>query len=245
MDGSSRTYMTPDSSEPSCEARRMRCASPPDRVAAARSSVRYSRPTSSRKPSRAFTSFRISLAIWARAPVNPRPLKWALAAATVRDVTSTMLLPASSTARDSGRRRAPLQARQSCSRKYLLYHCRVTSDDDSCMRFLMVLTTPAKRMAHEPPPCLPCHFTATRRSPEPYSMTSRWRGVRLFHGLSRGTPNSRDTAAATLAVHPLSLPGRSPHGSMAPSSIDISGLGTTRSGSISRLDPSPLQSTHI
>ena len=39
------------------------------------------------------------------------------APATVIAVTSTRLLPASSTARDSGRRRWPLQARQPCSRK--------------------------------------------------------------------------------------------------------------------------------
>ena len=72
IDGSSSTYMTPESSEPSCDASRIRCASPPDSVAAARSSVRYSRPTSSRKPSRAFTSFKISVAIWARAPFKPQ-----------------------------------------------------------------------------------------------------------------------------------------------------------------------------
>ena len=71
IDGSSSTYITPDSSEPSCDASRMRCASPPDSVAAARSSVRYSSPTSSRKPSRALTSFRISVAICARAPFSP------------------------------------------------------------------------------------------------------------------------------------------------------------------------------
>src|SRR6266700_2923509 len=36
IDGSSSTYITPDSSDPSCDASRMRCASPPDSVAAAR-----------------------------------------------------------------------------------------------------------------------------------------------------------------------------------------------------------------
>src|SRR5256885_1553238 len=34
IEGSSSTYITPDSSEPSCEASRMRCASPPASVAA-------------------------------------------------------------------------------------------------------------------------------------------------------------------------------------------------------------------
>ena len=46
-------------------------------------------------------------------------------------------------------------------------------------------------------------------------------------------PNSRDTAAATFAVQPWSRPARSPQGSMAPSRIDRSRLGTIRSGSIS------------
>ena len=115
----------PTAREPSCDARRMRCASPPDSVAAARSSVRYSSPTSSRKPSRAFTSFRISLGdLRARAlePQRSRSGVVRLARRSSR-VTSTMLLPASSTARDSGRRRWPLHARHSCSRKYLPYHC--------------------------------------------------------------------------------------------------------------------------
>ena len=40
MDGSSRMYNTPTRLEPICVAKRMRCASPPDNVAAARDSVR-------------------------------------------------------------------------------------------------------------------------------------------------------------------------------------------------------------
>ena len=121
----------------------------------------------------------------------------------------------------------------------------MTSELVSCIRFLTVLTTPAKRMAHEPAPCLPRHETATRFSPEPYNITSRWRGVRLFQGLSSGIPNSREMAAAMLAVQPVSFPARSPQGSMAPCSMERSALGTIRSGSISMLEPSPLQSTHM
>ncbi len=109
----------------------------------------------------------------------------------------------------------------------------------------MVLTTPEKRMAHDPAPCLPFQLTLTRFSPAPYMMISRWRGVRFFQGLSSGMLNSRETALATLAVQPLSRPARSPHGSMAPSLIDRLPSGTIRSGSISRLEPRPLQSTHI
>jgi hypothetical protein len=121
----------------------------------------------------------------------------------------------------------------------------VTSELVSCIRFLMVLTTPANFIAHDPLPCLPVQVTSMRRSPVPYSSTSRWRGVRLFHGLSSGMPNSFDTAAATLAVQPCSRPVRSPQGSIAPSRIVRLWLGTIRSGSTSRLDPSPLQSTHM
>ena len=63
MLGSSRTYSTPTSADPIWVARRIRCASPPDRLPAARPSVRYSRPTLSRNPSRASISLRISFAI--------------------------------------------------------------------------------------------------------------------------------------------------------------------------------------
>ena len=50
MEGSSSTYITPVRPEPICEARRMRCASPPERVSAERSQRSgSSRPTSFRK----------------------------------------------------------------------------------------------------------------------------------------------------------------------------------------------------
>src|SRR5260364_422705 len=45
MDGSSSTYITPVSPDPICDASRMRCASPPDKVSALRSSDRYPKPT--------------------------------------------------------------------------------------------------------------------------------------------------------------------------------------------------------
>ena len=73
IDGSSRTYSTPDSSLPSCDARRMRCASPPDSEPAARSSVRYSSPTSSKNVRRFLISFSTSPAICARVPASLRP----------------------------------------------------------------------------------------------------------------------------------------------------------------------------
>src|SRR4051794_14970663 len=115
----------------------------------------------------------------------------------------------------------------------------------SCMRFLIVLTTPENRIAHEPVPCLPAQLTFTRLSPAANSGTSRWRDVRDLQVLSRGIPNSRETAAATLPVHPDSLPARSPQGSIAPSLSELLGSGTIRSATPSMLEPRPLQSTHM
>ena len=40
MLGSSSTYITPVKPEPICEAKRMRCASPPDKVSALRDRLR-------------------------------------------------------------------------------------------------------------------------------------------------------------------------------------------------------------
>src|SRR5659263_133452 len=61
MDGSSKMYSTPIKPEPICVARRIRCASPPERVADERFSVMYSSPTSTRNSSRAMISFKIGL----------------------------------------------------------------------------------------------------------------------------------------------------------------------------------------
>ena len=56
-------YRTPTRLEPICVASRIRCASPPDSVAAARSSDRYPIPTLSRKRSRSPISRTIRRAI--------------------------------------------------------------------------------------------------------------------------------------------------------------------------------------
>ena len=59
MDGSSSTYKTPVNREPICVASRMRCASPPDNVPAARVNVKYSKPTLSKNSRRSLISFKI------------------------------------------------------------------------------------------------------------------------------------------------------------------------------------------
>ncbi len=62
MEGSSRMYSTPPAVG-DLRARRMRCASPPERVSAERPRVRYCRPTLSRKRNRSVTSLRIGPAM--------------------------------------------------------------------------------------------------------------------------------------------------------------------------------------
>ena len=57
MEGSSKTYKTPVNLEPICVARRIRCASPPDKVPDERFSVRYSKPTLFKKDNLEIISF--------------------------------------------------------------------------------------------------------------------------------------------------------------------------------------------
>ena len=59
MDGSSNTYKTPESLEPICVARRIRCASPPDKEPDARFKVKYSSPTLYKNSNLELISFNI------------------------------------------------------------------------------------------------------------------------------------------------------------------------------------------
>jgi hypothetical protein len=110
IEGSSRTYSTPTSAEPICVARRMRCASPPDSVAAARSIDRYPMPTFSRNRSRSSISRTISRAMWRSVSLSCTPSSQLIARRTLIAENSWMAMPPTSTARDSGRSRAPLHA---------------------------------------------------------------------------------------------------------------------------------------
>ncbi len=106
----------------------MRCASPPLRLGPARSSVRYSRPTSNKKRKRLRISRSAPSAMVAWLPVRPSASKCAAALETVMCVTSAMLLLAMRTARLSGRRRRPSHVWQWRSAKYLAYCARIWSD---------------------------------------------------------------------------------------------------------------------
>ena len=106
--------------DPIWVASRIRCDSPPESVVAERSSVRYSRPTSSMNCSRSLISFSTPRAIsFSRSLIWPgsSSKKWSVCS-TARRQTSAMLRPAMVTASDSGLRRVPLQAGHGFSERY-------------------------------------------------------------------------------------------------------------------------------
>jgi hypothetical protein len=111
--------MTPASPAPIWLARRIRCASPPDRVSALRSKVRYSSPTSTRKRSRSFTSFRTLTAIWPLCPSIFRDSKNRNTASTGMAVTSGSERPPTKTCRAAKVSRVPPHAGQGvCPRNF-------------------------------------------------------------------------------------------------------------------------------
>src|SRR3989344_9325678 len=134
MVGSSSTYRAPTRPLPSCEARRIRWASPPLKVLALRSSVRYSMPTLSMNCRRdvisLITAFEISCSFF----VSLSPLKNSIASSMDLDERLTMFVPVAepscpagactlprNTLSDSGRRRTPLHTSHGSSpKKYLL-----------------------------------------------------------------------------------------------------------------------------
>src|SRR3990167_4700690 len=134
MVGSSSTYSAPTRPLPSCEARRMRCASPPESVLALRSSVRYSMPTLSmncrREVISLITAFEISCSFF----VTLSSLKNFIAFSIESDASFTISIPViflpsvalaeegpRNTLSDSGRRRTPLHTSHGSSpKKYLL-----------------------------------------------------------------------------------------------------------------------------
>ena len=107
IDGSSRTYSTPTSPEPICEAKRIRWASPPDSVAADRSSERYSSPTSQRNRNRTLISLRICSAIIAWRSSRWRSMSRSVDSAIDSAHSWWMLSPSMVTASASGLSRAP------------------------------------------------------------------------------------------------------------------------------------------
>ncbi len=118
MVGSSRTYSAPTNREPSCDAKRIRCASPPDSVLAVRLSAKYSNPTLSKKFKRSSISFVTATATDLSLGESLRCIKKLNASSTDMEVRSTTLIPRTvpslfvevsprNTFNASGRRRLP------------------------------------------------------------------------------------------------------------------------------------------
>ncbi len=103
--GSSSTYSTPDSPLPIWLARRMRWASPPESVGAARCNVRYCRPTSIRNCSRSRISLRSSPAIFRSRSSSSRSRKNSAHWSSGISQTSTMVRPRSAAPSLPARRR--------------------------------------------------------------------------------------------------------------------------------------------
>ena len=109
--------MTPVSSEPICEASRMRWLSPPESDGPGRSSVRYPRPTSSRNLSRLRISFRSSSAIFDSFPRRPSDASQACASWIVSRERLTIPRSWMRTERLSGLSRSPPQVWHALSEK--------------------------------------------------------------------------------------------------------------------------------
>ena len=112
-------------------ASRIRCASPPDSVAAARSSDRYPTPTLSRKRSRSSISRRISRAIWRSVSDSSSPSSQSIARRADMRVNSLIPRPPTLTASDSGLSRAPLHSGQGRSVMYSSIFSRDQSESVS------------------------------------------------------------------------------------------------------------------
>ncbi len=132
--GSSHTYRTPVNPEPICVANRTRWASPPDKVLAVRSMVRYPRPMLSRNLRRPSISFNICAPIVRSRSVSVASVVSWLIIGSISDIhfrpslmlmlaTSMMLIPQTCTANASGRRRLPWQVWQGLADMYLSISC--------------------------------------------------------------------------------------------------------------------------
>ncbi len=128
MLGSSSIYSTPIRLDPICVASRIRWASPPDRLPVARSSVRYSMPTSARNVSRARISLRICAAIFNSVSFNVMDSKKRCASLIEYDVTRSIDVSATRTARLSGRSRLPPHVSHTRLVMKRSIHSRISSD---------------------------------------------------------------------------------------------------------------------
>ena len=112
-------------------ASRIRCASPPDSVAAARFIDRYPTPTLSRNRSRSEISRSTSRAMRWSCSDSSSCSTHSSARRADSAVNSWIAVPEISTARDSGRSRAPLQSGHGRSVMYSSIFSRASSDSVS------------------------------------------------------------------------------------------------------------------
>ena len=112
IDGSSSTYITPVKPLPIWEAKRIRCASPPDNVSAERESDKYSSPTLVKNRRRFWISMTILSAIASLAPVNLSVSKKVSACLSGILQTSWIFCPPTFTWRASMRKRVPAHSGQ-------------------------------------------------------------------------------------------------------------------------------------
>ena len=131
MDGSSNTYMTPVKPLPIWLAKRMRCASPPDRVSAERDKDKYSKPTLVKNFKRLLISFTILSAMANLAPVNSSVSKKVSANFKGTSQTSCMFLLPTFTKRAALRKRVPLQSGQVFELRYLANSSRTVCESVS------------------------------------------------------------------------------------------------------------------
>ena len=128
---------------PICVASRMRWLSPPESVAEERSRVRYPTPTSSRKLRRSEISCTTFSAM-----ARSRLSRFSFATQARRSETgrldsSSMALFLTVTARASGRRRRPLQARQGWTDMYFSISARIAGESVSLWRRSSMGMTPS------------------------------------------------------------------------------------------------------
>ena len=151
MEGSSSTYSTPRSFDPICVASRMRWPSPPESVAAERSSEIYPNPTAFRNCKRSTISCTMRPAMLL---LRARSTVIFCAASSAREtgsaVKSAMDMPFTFTARLSGRSRLPWHAGHSRSRHVIQQPIAVAFGTGLLHASLQIPTMPRNPVL---PPC--------------------------------------------------------------------------------------------
>src|SRR5664280_2703671 len=226
---------------PICVARRMRCASPPERVADARASERYPIPTSFRKPRRSPISFRIFPAISSSRGEGVRASKNAFASSSVSAVSVSMGRPSTSTASASGFNRRPLHAGQGEADMYISSSARASSLSTSLYLPSRSGTRPLKADDQLYSPFSDFHFHLISRSPEPWRITFCTSLPSFLNGTS--SENFITFARCSICLS-RQLAEPCLYSAIAPSRIDFDGSGMSRSGSTFCTVPRPLHEGH-